>query len=103
MMIRRQILRFGGFSGPFIGDPIIEKDGIDRHSKNLGHSERERQARIIFVCFNGIDRLAGYAEPDGQIGLADPGFGPQRAQAIFHDQPGPAGQKPTRRAKTLTI
>ncbi|KIU01444.1 hypothetical protein QU38_01595, partial [Staphylococcus aureus] len=63
--------------------PVVEEDGIDGHSKDLRKPHRQRQARVVFVGLDRIDRLARDAEQPGQITLAEIRFGSQHAQSVL--------------------
>jgi hypothetical protein len=45
------------------------KNFFDAHSEEPGGPEGQRQTRIEFACLDGVDRLTGYFEGAGQIGL----------------------------------
>lgn len=41
---------------------MVDKNLIYAASKNLGHSQCEREARVIFTSFHCINRLTGHSE-----------------------------------------
>lgn len=51
---------------------MIDKQLAHLQPEQLGHAQRERQAGVIFVGFDGIDRLPRDAEPTGQFALTSP-------------------------------
>src|SRR3546814_2263634 len=62
----------------FLRDPVIDEQFAHLKPEQAGHAQRERQAGVIFVGFDRVDRLARHAEPAGQFALAPP-----RAFAMF--------------------
>jgi len=57
---------------------------LDWKFEQPSHLERQRQARIIFFRFDGVDGLARNFKFRGQIGLRPFPGRPQFAQAVFH-------------------
>ena len=57
---------------------------FDRLPEQLGDAERQRQARIVFARFDGVDGLARYIEMLGQIALRPAARFAQFADVIVH-------------------
>lgn len=63
----------------------IIKDLFDFQTKEPSGPESELQAWIKFAGLNGVDRLPGYVEGIGQLGLRPVAFGAQHFQSILHE------------------
>jgi hypothetical protein len=60
------------------------KQRLDGETEHPGHAQRERQAWIIFVGLDRIDRLSRDSKPPGKLALAPPASGPMLLYAVFH-------------------
>jgi hypothetical protein len=49
---------------------MIDEDLVDRHNEEFRNAQRQREARIIFVGLNTVDRLARHADAPRQLTLA---------------------------------
>src|SRR6266852_4296766 len=64
--------------------PVGLKDCLDRLLKQLRDAKGQRQAWIVFACFEGIDCLARDVQAMCQLRLRPSVFGAQLAQTVFH-------------------
>src|SRR5688500_9950183 len=49
---------------------MIDEQLVDRHGEQFRHAQRQREARVVFVGLDGVDRLARDSEPAGELALA---------------------------------
>lgn len=57
------------------GASFILEDRLDRLTKEARDLESERQTRVVFARFDGVDALARHIEPFRQLGLTPAAFG----------------------------
>lgn len=70
--------RYTGWEGSISGGvvrrfrPVRTEDFLDGQAEDVGDGERQRQAGIVPLGFDGVDGLPGDVAPVGQVGLAPP-------------------------------
>jgi len=62
---------------------MIEEDLVDRHCEQFRHAQRQREARVVLVGLDGIDRLPRHAEAAAELTLAPAVRLPMRLDPIL--------------------
>jgi len=60
------------------------EDGFNGHLKQSGDGECEREARLITLVFNGIDRLPGDSQGSRQVVLSPASLRAQLGKTVLH-------------------